>query len=365
MIDRLVGAGGTELHLLDLAKGLSSRNIQITVVSFNDGDFAQGFIDDPNIKYHSLNAPCIYNFRGWKALLWIHKYTKKEKVDIIQSFHTASDLAAPILGLFSFGKIVVISSRRDLGYTKKKVHKLLHRVLNRFVKFVLANSQQVKQAIIASEHISPQKVRVIYNGIKVDKVSTVSDYYRGQYRLKYGMPSDCLLIGALGNSRPVKGFVDLVQAAKLLITSYPEVCFVLAGESDDLTTIIEASGLKEKFFLLGPVYDIGNYLHALDVYVQPSHSEGFSNSVLEAMLAKLPVIVSDVGGNIEIVSHAHDGLVFQAKCVDDLVSKIELVINDLSSFERIATNAQEKVISNFLIDRMLDEYCDFYGEVCG
>lgn len=363
LIDQLVCAGGTELHLWDLATGLVTRGIRVSVVSFDDGAFAGRFVDDAEIEYHCLNAPCINNLQGFKAILWLHKYLRRGKVDIIQSFHTASDLVAPVLGLFSHRRTKVISSRRDLGYTKSKKHIFLHKFLNKFVKIVLANSEQVKLAVLASETIPSEKIRVIYNGICADKISVDSNFSRNEYRRCFGIPPDCLLIGALGNSRPVKGFPDLIQSAKILSKTNRDVCFAVAGESDDLKDLIDSLDLSSRFFLLGPLRDVGKYLNALDIYVQPSHSEGFSNAIIEAMLAKLPVIVSDVGGNVEIVSHGEDGLLFQSKNIEDLIDKINLLLNDKNLAKEIAINAHKKVADSFLIERMLDDYCDLYDGV--
>jgi len=360
LIDQLTCAGGTELHLWDLSSGLCEQNIKVTVVSFDDDSFAQRFRDHSNIEYYCLDAPCIYNLKGIKALLWLHRYMRDRKVDIVQSFHTASDFAAPILGLIALGKTTVISSRRDLGYTKTKKHLYLQKILNNFVKVILANSEQVKLAVIEAENVAAEKVHVIYNGINADKVSVLPNYDRGEYRINHGIPPDCTLVGALGNSRPVKGFLDFIQAAKVLSETYPDIYFVLAGESDDLIDDITAAGLTDRFFLLGPVKDVGNYLNALDIYVQPSHSEGFSNAVLEAMLAQLPVVISAVGGNVEIVKSGEDGLHFQVKNVRDLVVQIGVLVDDPIFSEKLAAAASKKVINSFMLERMLTEYSTFY-----
>ena len=140
--------------------------------------------------------------------------------------------------------------------------------------------------------------------------------------------------------------------------------FVLAGESRDLESLVAELNLNNFFFLLGPVEDVGSYLNSLDIYVQPSHSEGFSNAILEAMLARLPVVVSSVGGNIEIVNHGDDGLLFESKNIEDFCDKIEMILNDLDLSRRMASQANKKILKNFFIQRMLNEYSTFYDGVC-
>src|SRR6185369_12649948 len=95
-------------------------------------------------------------------------YIRSQKVNIIQSFHTASDLVAPIAARLSLRSVRVVSSRRDLGYTKSVRHVAMQKYINHFVDGILANSQAVKKSVVEVEGYPVEQVTVIYNGINAE-----------------------------------------------------------------------------------------------------------------------------------------------------------------------------------------------------
>ena len=363
LIDWLIKRGGTEGHLYDLASGLADKGIKVSVFSFRDGEFSLKFKEHPLIYYRCLNSPSILTYRGFLGLFVLTKYVIKMRVDIVQSFHVASDLFSPLIGLLTLRKVVIISSRRDMGYIRSDRHIRFHKFLNCFVDMILANSQQVKLAIMAREKVDDEKIKVIYNGIH--PLNMHEDTGKDQSIRQLGISQGSLVIGALGNVRPVKGFSDLVQAARKIVTRYDNVFFIIGGGGDhsEIKQLIENLDLTSRFFLLGHVSNVDAYLRSLDIYVQPSHSEGFSNAILEAMLAELPIIVSAVGGNLEIIEHRKNGLLFEPKCINSLVDSLMYIIDDIDSARKMGKLAKKKVIEGYLFDRMINDYINMYNNV--
>jgi glycosyltransferase involved in cell wall biosynthesis len=114
----------------------------------------------------------------------------------------------------------------------------------------------------------------------------------------------------IGNLHPVKGHFDLVEAIALLKPQFPDLLVLCAGEGP-MRPVIEQQiahhGLRETMLLLGHRLDVPPLLSRAQVAVLPSHAEGMSNALIEAMAASLPVVATAVGGNVELVVEASSG----------------------------------------------------------
>lgn len=364
IIDELKIKGGTEKHLYELATGMANAGYRVTVFAMADGDYAQEFKNDSRINYNCLDLTRIYDVKGIASIVKIAKYICNKQVDILQTFHTASDLVGPLAARLSFHNVRVFSSRRDLGYTKLNRHVVLQRYVNGFVDGILANSQSVKMSVVAREGVPEEQVTVINNGINIDPF-VVNETLRQQQRLALGALPDSVLIGSVGNIRPVKGYDLLVEAAGIVCQEMSNVIFYHVGEGelkDQLEVRCRELGIEHNFRFLGATKDVPAFLRALDIYVQPSRSEGFSNAILEAMAARLPVLATNVGGNPDLIEHEVTGLLVPA---DDRYQLSEQ-LNKLAKFPNIrnclAERAYKLVNEKFRLSTMLNNYVEYYGK---
>lgn len=364
LIDELKVKGGTEKHLHELACEMIRAGFRVSVFTFQKGDFAREFIADPRIHYSCLDVTRIYNVKGLLTILRLADYIRSQRVDILQTFHTASDLVGPLASVLSLKRPVVLSSRRDLGYTKSPRHIKMQRLINRYVDGILANSCAVKIALVDQEAYQFEKIKVIYNGIHTNR------FFRSEKKSlklakKYHIPLGGCIIGSVGNIRPVKGFDRMVEVAIRLCKRYPDVYFVHAGEGADrglLEDLCKTAGIENQFKFLGNQECIPELLSLLDVYMQPSRSEGFSNSILEAMASELPVVATRVGGNLEIVDHLITGYLVEPDNVSDMVDCMEHLVNDEKLRVTMGKAGREKVKTCFDIVCMAGQYERYYHE---
>ena len=158
-----------------------------------------------------------------------------------------------------------------------------------------------------------------------------------------------------------KGVLDLLDALVLLKKNNRHfICEIYGGGSleDKIQKFIVRNNLKEYVILKGwanPKTKIKAY-ETSDIFILPSHFEGFPNSLLEAMSAEMPVISSNVGAVLDIVNDGKDGLIFESKNVIQLLNKIELLINNPIKRFEIAKNARKKIVENFSIDQAISKF---------
>ncbi len=365
LIDELKVKGGTEKHLHELACEMIRAGFRVSVFTFQEGDYAREFMDDSRIHYVCLDVTRIYNAKGLLAILRLADYIRSQRVDILQTFHTASDLVGPLASVLSLKRPVVLSSRRDLGYTKSPRHIKMQRLINRYVDGILANSCAVKNALVDQEAYQFEKIKVIYNGIHTNRFFRF-EKKSSELADKHGIPLGGCIIGSVGNIRPVKGFDSMVEVAIRLCKSNSDVYFVHAGEGAGraiLEDSCKTAGIENQFKFLGNQECIPELLSLLDIYMQPSRSEGFSNSILEAMASGLPVVATRVGGNPEIIDHLITGYLVEPDDVGGMVDCLAQLVREEKLRQAMGKAGREKVKYNFDIACMAGHYERYYHEL--
>ena len=215
-----------------------------------------------------------------------------------------------------------------------------------------AATESALQAWISGD---PLPSRVILNGINVERFSHATCLSDFQPSAKTVTTLMCV---ASLNDR--KGQEVLLQAASLL----PDTEVWLVGEGPkrtDLERLVKELHLGERVRFLGNRRDIPDLLHAADIYVQPSHWEGFGIATVEAMAAGLPVVASNVAGLREVVGDA--GLLFAPGSVSDLKECIARLVSKPDLRQEVASRASLRA-RQFSIDSTATEYLQLYQSVC-
>jgi glycosyltransferase involved in cell wall biosynthesis len=127
--------------------------------------------------------------------------------------------------------------------------------------------------------------------------------------------------------------------------------------------LAQAACLAGRIVFVGEQADVRPYLAASDIGIQPSHEEGFSNSVLEGMAAGLAMLVSDAGGNCEAVAHGAAGLVVPARAPDRLSAAILRLANDPSLRRRLGEVGRQRVRAHFDLDQAAAKLAELYSSL--
>lgn len=238
---------------------------------------------------------------------------RRYRPDIVHTYLYHPNILGGLMSRLA-GVPVLITSRRSLGLYKDGHPHLQwgEDLINLVTDAVTVNSRQVELDTLARERWVSGKIRLIYNGVELDRYS-VPGRSREQIRSELAIPSDAPVIGCVANLYVYKGHADLIEAMGAVARRAPEAHLVLVGREaqmgDQVRTRAAELGLAGKVHLLGERQDVPDLMHAFDILVLPSHEEGFSNAILEGMAASLPVVATDVGGNPESVLHGETGLI--------------------------------------------------------
>ena len=165
------------------------------------------------------------------------------------------------------------------------------------------------QALAHVDGFSGRRIEVIENGIEVERYATVAD--RAALRRSLGLEPARRYIITVARFHPVKDHATLLRAFATVAAARADVDLLLAGNGDlrnNLEEQVHSAGLENRVRFLGVRTDVPALLQAADIFAMTSLSEAASLTILEAMASRLPVMVTAVGGNPEMVRDGIDGL---------------------------------------------------------
>jgi glycosyltransferase involved in cell wall biosynthesis len=212
--------------------------------------------------------------------------------------------------------------------------------------YVIANSRNV------ASHVSAASVEVVYPGIEIGR--------------EHAEPPGPPVIGFAGRLAPIKGVDDLIRAIAILRTELPEIGLEIAGDGPErgaLEELVQSSGLDAHVTFLGWQSDLAPAFKRWAMFVQPSLSEGFGVSALEAMATGLPVIATAVGGIPELVVAGETGLLVPPRDPNRLAGALRELLRDRDRRSAFGANGRARVSTDFSVNRMVTEIEAIYDRL--
>lgn len=206
------------------------------------------------------------------------------------------------------------------------------------------------------------RIQFLPNGIDLTQFGNGSLAVRNEVRDSFGFQLSDRVIGIVGSLTRVKGHGVLIEAVAMAAEKSPHVRLLVVGDGalrNDLERIAGKFGIRDRVRFAGWQDDIPSVLSALDAYVCASHSEGMSNSVMEAMASALPVVSTAVGDHPVIVRHGVDGLIVPPNDVTALADAIETMVSSPEPATSMGRSARAR-IENSSFERTVDSYQRFY-----
>ncbi len=354
---------GTEKQLVTLIKGLDRSVFNPYLCALKRSAWLEDEFD--LCPVHFLDAGSFKNPKTYLDILRFSRFLKSNKIDILQTHFRDSNIIG-ILSAKLAGTKNVISTRRNQGYWHTSLDRAILRLINGWVDCFIANSVSTKSWAERAEGIPAKKISVIHNGMDLEPFR-VARSFRNAVRVELGIKDTDPVAGIVANLRAVKGLDIFLMAAAKVKKSLPEARFLIIGEGPERKNLQKLSsglGLDKSVLFLGRRQDIPRLLGAFDAGVLTSHSESFSNAVVEYLAAGLPVVCTDVGGCREAVEDGVNGFVVRP---GDHVRLAEGLLKVLAGGASGAMGAKSmsKAETLFSLPMMMKNYEEFYMTVSG
>ena len=364
-----IESGGAEGHLLSLVRRLDrSRFSPFLFTTAGGGSMYESFrsllpvsvIGDPR---QARAKPPKNPFVHLQAIRELADAFRAHSPDIVHSYLPAANVMGTVAARWAGIPRVVVSKRSLSDY--KKGHPFLKRLEswgNRLSDVVMVNSDAVRREIERTERSWKGKIRRIYNG--VGPIEAWDRERVESFRAREGLPPRSLVAVCVSNFFEYKGHEDLVKAVARLAGDFTELtCVLIAREAGSLETtraLARDLGIPERFRFPGARSDIPDFLRAADLFVHPSRQEGFSNAILEAMAAGLPVVACDVGGNPEAVVDGVTGRLVPPRDPTTFANAMAEILADPGKGRSMGEAGRRRAIDRFSLDRMMRDIEEMY-----
>ncbi|RSL17548.1 glycosyltransferase involved in cell wall biosynthesis [Edaphobacter aggregans] len=347
--------GGGERIVLRLAALLPKYGYRASILTFSVHPESGG-LKSPPCPIYVLPLRRTYDLTALRAALDFRHFLKQHRIQIVQTFFESSDLWAGFVTK-TMSKSKLIWSRRDMGILRGRKHDIAYRLMSGAPDAVFAVSEQVRQHCIEVDRIDSARVQTIYNGLDLSDWKTTS---------RPSKPSGEPLVTTVGNIRRIKGHDIFIKAAASIVQRFPNVSFSIAGdvlEPDyfaELQALVRDLNLSNHFHFVGGITNIHEYLSTADIFALPSRSEGFSNAIVEAMAASLPVIATNVGGNAEAVKDGVNGFLVPLEDPAALSAAIAHLLSDPSQAKAMGLAGKALVAERFTTEAMMNRISTTY-----
>jgi len=347
--------GGTELNALRTAEHLDRSRFDLSVVCLKQHGPLVARYEAAGIPVIPLVLKNLYGLNAVRQGLRLATLLRRRQVDI---FH-AHDFYSNIFGV-TWARLArtpaVIASRRWWAWPPRRAHRVLNRLTSRFAHRVLANSPAIAEMLHVSEGFPREQVVVIPNFVDDRSLAALSGQERADLLRGLGVPATAQVIGTVASLSPIKDQATLLRAAALLAPQWPDLHVVMVGDGpcrSSLDALVRRLDLGGRVHFAGLRHN-GPQLHQLfDVSVLCSLSEGFPNTLVEAMAQGISVVATDVGGTRDAVLHGTTGLLVPPSNPSRLAEAMDALLGDRTRRQAIGLAAQRYVRDRFGAARVI------------
>ncbi len=338
--------GGTELNAVRTAESLDQNKYEIVVYHLkNEGPL--------KARYQRLGIELIYTpisnlYSPWTVLQALKTCTDihRRKMDVVHAHDIYSNIFIAVWARLLTSSTVVCSRRWGLIPSNPRLS-WANRQSCCFAHIILTNSRSIREVIVSEDGVPQHKAFYLPNFLDDDAFEDTVRADRTEKLQSWGVPDGCFIVGSVSRLAPVKNL-------ELLIDAVPHIDgrarFVIIGDGpcrEDLEKRARSIHVDGRVHFVGELLETENLHSYFDMSVSCSHSEGFPNSIIEAMAAGNPVVATNVGGVRDAVDDRATGLLVEAGNLEEFVQAVNLLIRDSTLFEQFGTNARQVAFSRF------------------
>ncbi|MBI4577501.1 MAG: glycosyltransferase [Planctomycetes bacterium] len=363
VVDKMPRAG-TQLHVATLARGLAVRGQPVRVVCLLEGGDLAEELRSEGLPVESLDLSARpVASRLPTAVLGLRRIAARQRPWVLQGHLYFANLACVLAGGLLGGGVRVYTGHRQCERVREPRAALGRRLIHRLGCRAVANAQAVARHLVASEGADPARVAVIPNGIDAARFRQPPGT-RERVRRSLGIPTGSPVAIQVANLNAGKGHRDLLEAAARVVVRGPRLHLLLVGEgpeAESLRRLAEGLGIGASVHLLGSRRDVPALLAAADLAVLSSHTEGFSNALLEYAAAGLPALATRVGGNAEVVVEAETGLLVPPRDPAALAGALGGLLADPPRLRALGEAARGRAEGCFSVEALVERTLTLYG----
>jgi sugar transferase (PEP-CTERM/EpsH1 system associated) len=359
--------GGLENGVANLINHLDPRSYRHAVIALTEVTSFRERIKRNDVQFFGLRKPPGHGFKIYPAL---YRLFRQLRPTIVHTRNLAA-LEATVPA-WAAGVPVRIHGEhgRDLGDFdgSNRKYQLTRRLYRPFVTQYITVSRDLASYLTQKVGIPERHVEQIYNGVDLQRFKLDSQRRPTVDGCPFTDPGT-FIIGHVGRMEVVKDQLTLARAFVRALQLAPEqrhrLRLVMVGDGSlraEVRALLDRAGLDALAWLPGQRSDIQAVLRGFDCFVLPSRGEGISNTILEAMASRLPVIATNVGGNVELVEPGRTGELVPAADAESMANAILTYAREPHRAHQAGEAGRARVERLFSLEAMIARYKDLYDQ---
>ena len=368
---------GADKVLLELIKGLDSKEFEAHVILPNDGVLVEALrqvgaqvsvLDYPILRRKYFNPKGIadyirsYNFYAKQIAL----YAREHSIDMVHN-----NTAAVLEGIYLKRKLKLplIWHVHEIIVKPKAISDFINMLMGRYADKIVTVSQAVANHIKQSPFIKDSQVEVIYNGVD-NAVYYPMD--ASSIREKFDIAQDALVIGMIGRVNAIKGQNDFIEAVEPLLEKNEQAVAFLAGgvfpgeewRLEELDKRIASSSVVSQIHRIDYYDKTSELYNMFDIFVLPSiKPDSLPTVVLEAMACSKPVVGYNNGGIAEMVVDDKSGCLVKPNRPQELSNAISLLLDSSEKREKFGRVGYQRQRELFSLESYIKNFSEFYDNL--
>ena len=358
VIEKLNAYGGTPIKLLWQIKKSSHLFEFVMCCIVTEGTLANKFKDE-GIEVISLNRKKNYDL---KQIIEIVNIIRDKNIDIVHTHFARSNTYGRISAIL-LGRPIIVSEHGIKRNVSLPVV-LMDNFLSFFTRFHVCNSFSTERSVKQAIKFNNRNLRVIYNGVP-DIYTGITKKRKLEIRKKYGFSEHDFIILNVGSHIPLRDQKTLINAVARIENKIDNISVVLIGDGEThgfLSKKINQLHLNNIISLWKriPRESVHEFLHVVDLFVNPALLEGFGIGTVEAMLCELPVICAESGSLPELIEDDKDGLLFEPGNEQQLSEAIMKFYDNKTYSKEMGKNARINALKKFNVDVFARKFESLY-----
>jgi glycosyltransferase involved in cell wall biosynthesis len=367
----LFAMGGTERQFVNLALALEPSRVAVQFGCLRRWGQLLEQIDERGIPVFDYG---VYSFRNSKALRaqWqLACDIRRQRIEIVHTYNFYANVFAIPAARLAGARVV--ASIRDMGVYLSPRQRVVQRFVCKLADQIVVNAKAIKDWLVA-DGCAPERIVVIPNGLDFSRFEQVER--TGTLHREFDLPAGAPLVGVLGRLVPLKGLEQFLRAAAVVARRFPSARFLIIGDevfatrgetierdgsyTRQLMQLAAELGLQDRVVFTGFRSDVDCILPELTISVQPSLSEGLSNTMLESMAARVPLVATTAGDAADVVADGENGLLVPAGDSDALADAMCRLLEAPAFAAQLAGAGRHTVTDRFSMNRMVETTSSLY-----
>lgn len=294
----------------------------------------------------------------FSVIPWLAGVMRQERATVVHA-HQYTPLFYTVPAALLAGALPVVYTEHGRFYPDRRSFKraLFTPLLSLGVDHLVAISAQTAKAMADNDNLPLGRIKVVHNGVDLCRMTPPVDLQAK--RLELGLSPDCRIIGTAARLNEIKNIPMMLRVFKRVLQTVPNCCLVIAGTGNEevrLKALAAELGISSRVKFIGLRFDLPEVYRLFEVFLLTSFTEGISVTLLEAMASGVPSVVTDVGGNGEVVLEGQTGYLVSLESEELMAQRVVFLLENQEQAADFASCSRDRVQKHFSFEEMMHTY---------